>query len=89
MVPRTILVQLSKNWHYEPMLDYGRFYFLLPITKSSPKRDGEDWLTYHLKLYYGFMGDIPIASHANLSLVGYTDNCGRWEQLAIGCKSLF
>jgi len=36
-----------------------------------------------LRIVYGFYGQVPSASHAQLSLVGYGGN-GRWDQLAIG-----
>jgi len=75
-----IPIQLSKNWHYPPE-PYLRGYALIP---ANP--DG--FSDYVLDVYYGFYGDMPSASHANLSLVGWrNDNAanGRWEQLAIGC----
>ncbi|MFC1652246.1 hypothetical protein ACFL3F_00860 [Planctomycetota bacterium] len=76
--PTGIPVQLSKNWHYKPMGSYLMAYTLLPAEKTT---------TYILRLVYGFYGTLPSASHAQLSLVGYSDKGGngRWDQLAIGC----
>lgn len=75
--PTGIPVQLSKNWHYEPMGDYLMAYTILPAEKPT---------TYILRVAYGFYGKLPSASHAQLSLVGYENpSNGRWDQLAIGC----
>ncbi len=76
--PTGIPVQLSKNWHYEPTGSYVMAYTQLPIQKSA---------TYLLRFIYGFYGTLPSASHAQLSLVGYSDRGGngRWDQYAIGC----
>ncbi|TWU34313.1 hypothetical protein [Novipirellula artificiosorum] len=76
--PLGIPVQLSKNWHYEPMGSYLMAYAMLPADKST---------TYRLRVVYGFYGTLPSASHAQLSLVGYSKSGGngRWDQLAIGC----
>ena len=76
--PTGIPVQLSKNWHYRPMGSYLMAYTMLPAEKVT---------SYILRIVYGFYGTLPSASHAQLSLVGYSDNGGngRWDQLAIGC----
>ena len=76
--PTGLPVQLSKNWHYKPIGSYLMAYALLPAEKPT---------TYILRLAYGFYGTLPSASHAQLSLVGYSGNGGngRWDQLAIGC----
>jgi hypothetical protein len=74
--PIGIPVQLSKNWHYDVMGSYLMAYTILPAEKEA---------AYLLRIVYGFYGQIPSASHAQLSLVGYgSDNNGRWDQLAIG-----
>ena len=77
--PTGIPVQLSKNWHYQPMGDYLMAYASLP---AKPGRT-----EYLLRVAYGFYGALPSASHAQLSLVGYSGKGGngRWDQLAIGC----
>ena len=76
--PTGIPVQLSKNWHHQSMGAYLMAYAMLPAEKST---------TYLLRVAYGFYGTLPSASHAQLSLVGYSDKGGngRWDQLAIGC----
>ena len=74
--PTGIPVQLSKNWHYGPMGPYVMAYTSLPAKPG--KTD------YILRIAYGFYGTLPSASHAQLSLVGYSGH-GRWDQLAIGC----
>lgn len=73
--PTGIPVQLSKNWHYQPMGACLMAYTMLPAKKDA---------TYTLRIVYGFYGRLPSASHAQLSLIGYGGN-GRWDQLAIGC----
>jgi len=75
--PTGIPIQLSKNWHNKNIRNYGRFYCLLPAKANSVT-------TYRIRIIYGFYGNLPAASHANLSLVGYDVHGSRWEQLAIG-----
>jgi hypothetical protein len=77
--PTGIPVQLSKNWHYKPTGAYLMAYSSLP---AKPGR-----AEYLLRIVYGFYGTLPSASHAQLSLIGYTGKGGngRWDQLAIGC----
>lgn len=75
-VPTGIPVQLSKNWHCKEMGTYLMAYAMLPV---------EGRAVYTLRVIYGFYGHLPAASHAQLSLVGYSHSNGRWDQLAIGC----
>ena len=77
--PTGIPVQLSKNWHYPTMGTYLMAYASLP---AKPGRN-----EYLLRVAYGFYGTLPSASHAQLSLIGYSGKGGngRWDQLAIGC----
>ena len=77
--PTGIPVQLSKNWHYEPMGAYLMAYTSLPVKPGRTE--------YLLRVAYGFYGTLPSASHAQLSLIGYSGKGGngRWDQLAIGC----
>jgi hypothetical protein len=77
--PTGIPVQLSKNWHYEPMGAYLMAYMDLPVKPGKTE--------YLLRIPYGFYGSLPSASHAQLSLIGYSGKGGngRWDQLAIGC----
>ena len=74
--PTGIPVQLSKNWHYSKLGSYLRAYALVPAPSGTTR--------YRLRIPYGFYGELPSASHAQLSLVGYGGQ-GRWDQLAIGC----
>jgi len=71
--PTGIPVQLSKNWHHGA---YSKFYAIIPADPGRTR--------YRLRIAYGFWGELPAASHAQLSLFGYGGN-GRWDQLAIGC----
>lgn len=77
--PTGIPVQLSKNWHYAPMGAYLMAYTSLPVKPGRTE--------YLLRVVYGFYGTLPSASHAQLSLIGYSGKGGngRWDQLAIGC----
>lgn len=77
--PTGIPVQLSKNWHSKELGSYLRAYTMLPAGRGKQ--------SYKLRIPYGFYGTLPSASHAQLSLVGYSDKGGngRWDQLAIGC----
>ena len=74
--PTGIPVQLSKNWHHGA--------YLMAYT-SLPARPGTN--EYRLRVAYGFYGQLPSASHSQLSIVGYGNGHGngRWDQLAIGC----
>jgi hypothetical protein len=72
--PTGVPVQLSKNWHHGA---YLMAYCLLPAKPGKTE--------YTLRITYGFYGTLPSASHAQLSLVGYHESNGRWDQLAIGC----
>jgi len=76
--PTGIPVQLSKNWHNQEMGAYLMAYVKLPVEAGAST-------TYTLRIAYGFYGQLPSASHAQLSLVGYSNSNGRWDQLAIGC----
>ena len=76
--PTGIPVQLSKNWHNSEMGGYLMAYTKLPVEAGKTA-------TYTLRIAYGFYGSLPSASHSQLSLVGYSNSNGRWDQLAIGC----
>lgn len=77
--PTGIPVQLSKNWHAASMGAYMMAYTSLPVKPGRSE--------YRLRVVYGFYGTVPSASHAQLSLIGYSGKGGngRWDQLAIGC----
>ena len=72
--PTGLPVQLSKNWHHG---EYLMAYAIIPAKPGKTE--------YLLRIVYGFYGTLPSASHAQLSLVGYSNSNGRWDQLAIGC----
>ena len=74
--PNGLPVQLSKNWHKG---SYFMGYTRLPVKPGRSE--------YLFRIVYGFYGTLPSASHAQLSIVGYTRSDagnGRWDQLAIG-----
>ena len=73
--PTGIPVQLSKNWHQGA--------YLMGYSKLPAKPGRSEYL---LRIAYGFYGALPSASHAQLSLIGYSRKSGngRWDQLAIG-----
>jgi len=75
--PTGIPVQLSKNWHLGNP-DYAVPSAILPAKPGTTR--------YLLRIPYGFYGTLPSASHAQLSLIGYSKTRGntRWDQLAIG-----
>ena len=77
--PTGIPVQLSKNWHHPTLGPYLMAYSSLPSKPGHTE--------YLLRIAYGFYGTLPSASHAQLSLIGYSGKGGngRWDQLAIGC----
>ena len=71
--PTGIPVQLSKNWHHGE--------YLMGYTRLPAKPGRSECL---LRIAYGFYGTLPSASHAQLSLIGYSPKGGngRWDQLA-------
>jgi hypothetical protein len=75
-IPIGVPIQLSKNWHDNFLGSYLKAYSLLPA--------GVGKTVYKLRIVYGFYGELPAASHAQLSLIGYGGN-GRWDQMSIGC----
>lgn len=75
-IPTGIPIQLSKNWHLGKSPNYLRSFSMLPCKPGKQ--------SYMIRIAYGFYGNLPAASHAQLSLIGYGGN-SRWDQLAIGC----
>lgn len=71
--PTGIPVQLSKNWH-KPGHNGLRAYTLLPAENGTNR--------YRLRIVYSLYGQLPSASHGQLSLIGWGSNT-RWDQLAL------
>jgi autotransporter-associated beta strand protein len=82
--PLGIPVQLSKNWHIDPLKPerwqgswfHGLTMFTVPANTT---------LSFEVLMAGQNYGGVPAASHAQLSLVGYTENGNQqWDQAAIG-----
>ncbi|MGB7328908.1 MAG: hypothetical protein WBD31_28775 [Rubripirellula sp.] len=80
-MPTGIPVQLSKNWHTDPLGGHylgpwfhGFSMLRLPAGAS---------IELELTLCYGHWGGVPAASQAQLSLIGWGSN-QHWTQSAIG-----
>lgn len=71
-------VQISKNWHnvadtpikHEGTWLRGSTMITLPANGSK---------TLRLRSIYGYWGEVATASHAQLSLIGYTENGSNWQ----------
>ena len=79
--PTGIPVQLSKNWHHNQLMSYLRAYTFLPAPTGKT--------TYLMRVVYGFYGNVPQGTHAQLSLAsdarwGNGGGNGRWDQIAVG-----
>ncbi len=79
--PTGIPVQLSKNWHHNKLMGYLRAYTFLPAPTGKS--------TYLMRVVYGFYGNAPQGTHAQLSLAsdvrwGNNGGNGRWDQIAVG-----
>ena len=70
--PTGIPVQISKNWH-------GEYWYHLVSQPTIPEP-----LTLELTMASGRWGDAYAASHAQLSLIGWGDNGGHWDESALG-----
>lgn len=81
--PIGIPVQISKNWHNKPDAFKGPWFrgftmVTIPANKS---------VELELTIANAFWGTLPAASHAQLSLVGWSNSWGsnqQWDQSAIG-----
>ncbi len=74
--PNGVPVQISKNWHAPP--NWYHFY-------AQPTPPGEAPYTMELTVASSRWGrDAYAASHAQLSLIGWNDAGGRWDESALG-----
>ena len=80
--PTGIPVQISKNWHRKPgetLVYEGPWVHALTMLRLPPRSR----LDLEFALAANFWGTVPLASHAQLCLIGWgTDQL--WEQAAIG-----
>lgn len=79
--PTGIPVQLSKNWHNDPVAGVysGAWFHGISQVRLPPGATVELELT----LAYGHWGGVAAASHAQLCLIGWGAN-QRWDQSALG-----
>ncbi|MGK0362878.1 MAG: hypothetical protein ACI9U2_005200, partial [Bradymonadia bacterium] len=76
--PIGVAVQVSKNWHDASM---GAWYHLY----AQPIFDGVEAQTLELTMASSRWGaDAYAASHAQLSLIGYSNAGGHWDESALG-----
>lgn len=77
-LPTGIPVQHSKNWHADGSYGDGPWYHLSALpTVSAPT-------TLELTVASGKWGPAWVASHAQLSLIGWSDAGGNWQESALG-----
>lgn len=74
-------VQLSKNWHFHPKGGVYSGHWFHGI--SQLRIPAGKAIDLELRLVYGHWGKLPAASHAQLSLIGWSGN-SLWEQSALG-----
>ena len=72
--PNGLPVQISKNWH-------GEYWYHLYTT---PIISGEDPETLELTVASSRWGEAYAASHAQLSLIGWKEWGGHWDESALG-----
>jgi hypothetical protein len=74
--PNGLPLQISKNWHNPP--NWYHLYTQPTVTGAAP-------YTMELTVASSRWGrDAYAASHAQLSLIGYNDAGGRWDESALG-----
>ena len=73
--PSGVPIQISKNWHGDT------WYHLY----SQPTLPGVGVDAFELTMASSKWGDAHAASHAQLSLVGWGEAGGHWDESAIGC----
>ncbi len=73
--PLGVPVQISKDWHGE---SWYHFY-------AQPTFPGTDTAHLEFTIASSKWGPTYAASHAQLSLVGYRDHGGHWDEAALGC----
>ena len=80
--PTGIPIQLSKNWHAGQgfWADYGGYWWTANALLNLPPGTT---LSLTLAINYERYGGVPAWSHAQLSIVGYSD-MWLWEQAALG-----
>lgn len=80
--PIGIPVQISKNWHRQTgtdLLYQGRWFHALSLLRLPAEFEGE----LEFCISRNFWGTLPVASHAQLCLIGWgTDQL--WDEAAIG-----
>jgi hypothetical protein len=76
--PLGVPVQISKNWH-DPGNNFYHFY-------TQPVMQGLEPQTMELTIASSRWGEQAyVASHAQLSLIGYNSAGGHWDESALGC----
>jgi hypothetical protein len=75
--PLGVPVQVSKNWHEGYWSNWYHFY-------TQPTFEGSEPNTFELTIASSRWGATYAASYAQLSLIGYGESGGHWQQSAIG-----
>lgn len=81
--PIGIPVQISKNWHHKLDPFKGPWFRGFTMVTIPAKKS----VKLELAIASAFWGTLPAASHAQLSLVGWSNSWGsnqQWDQSAIG-----
>jgi hypothetical protein len=83
--PVGIPVQLSKNWHSTGSSDLRKFkgYWFHGLTMLTVPANAT--LSCELTMVGQNWGGKPAATHSQLSVIGYNDNCNQqWDEAALG-----
>ena len=82
--PTGTAVQISKNWHktagytFKHQGSWLRGSSMVTVAANSTK-------TLRLRVIYGYWGEVGTASHAQLSLIGYSGGTKwQWDESALG-----
>jgi hypothetical protein len=76
-------VQISKNWHKDSDYEVNhegswlRGSTMVTLDANSSK-------TLRLRVIQGYWDQVGAVSHAQLSLIGYSDTCWQWDESAVG-----
>ena len=73
--PSGVALQISKNWH-------GEYWYHL---YAQPTFSGRGSETMEMTMASSKWGDAYAASHAQLSLIGWGEWGGHWDETAVGC----
>jgi len=83
--PTGIPVQISKNWHDDSSAKFAGYHGYWWTANVVLHMPADSTISLTFATVYELYGGVPAWSHAQLSLVGYSD-MWLWEEAALGCS---